>query len=112
MVTSDILSKVLHVLKVEHPNYHGYEHLRTMSKDELISAFCERPSDWGDRQFTPCSTFAKGPRFINIVMTFVLHPLSYYNSITEPRARFLLSLLEHLTIDFPSHFIFFYYRCV
>ena len=38
-------------------------------------------------------------------MTFVLHPLSHYNSITEPCARFLLSLLEHLTIDFPSHFI-------
>ena len=49
--------------------------------------------------------FAKGPRFMNMVMTFVLHPLSYYNSITEPRARFLLSLLEHLTIDSPSHFI-------
>ena len=40
-----------------------------------------------------------------MVMTFVLHPLSHYNSITEPRARFLISLLEHLTIDFPSHFI-------
>ena len=40
-----------------------------------------------------------------MVMTFVLRPFSYYNSITEPRARFLLSLLEHLTIDFPSHFI-------
>ena len=51
------------------------------------------------------STFAKGPRFMNMVMTFVLHPLSHYNSITEPSARFLLSLLEHLTIDFPSHFI-------
>ena len=38
-------------------------------------------------------------------MTFVLYPVPYYNSITEPRARFLLSLLEHLTIDFPSHFI-------
>ena len=38
-------------------------------------------------------------------MTFVLHPLSHYNSITEPRARFLLSFLEHLTIDFHSHFI-------
>ena len=42
---------------------------------------------------------------MNMVMTFVLHPLSHYNSITEPRAQFLLSLLEHLTIDFPSHFI-------
>ena len=38
-------------------------------------------------------------------MTFVLHPLSHYNFITEPRARFFLSLLEHLTIDFLSHFI-------
>ena len=42
---------------------------------------------------------------MNMVMTFVLHPLSHYNSITEPRAQFLLSLLEHLTIDFSSHFI-------
>ena len=44
---------------------------------------------------------------MNMVMTFVLHPLSHYNSITEPRARFLLSLLKHLTIDFSSHFILF-----
>ena len=44
---------------------------------------------------------------MNMVMTFVLHPLSHYNSITEPCARFLLSLLEHLTIDFPSPFILF-----
>ena len=42
---------------------------------------------------------------MNMMMTFVLHPLSHYNSITEPRAQFLLSLLEHLTIGFPSHFI-------
>ena len=42
---------------------------------------------------------------MNMVMTFVLHPLSHYNSIIEPRARFLLSLLERLTIDFLSHFI-------
>ena len=70
-----------------------------------MSAFCERSSAWGERLFTPCRPFAKGPRFMNMVMTFVLHPLSHYNSITEPRARFLLSLLEHLPIDFPSHFI-------
>ena len=42
-----------------------------------------------------------------MVMTFVLHPLSRYNSIIEPRARFLLSFIEDLTIDFPSHFILF-----
>ena len=40
-----------------------------------------------------------------MVMTFILHPLSHYNSITKPRARFLLSLLERLIIDFPFHFI-------
>ena len=42
-----------------------------------------------------------------MVMTIVSHPLSHYNSITEPRARFLFSLLEHLIIDFPSYFILF-----
>ena len=42
---------------------------------------------------------------MTMVMTFVLHLLSHYNSITEPRARFLLSLLEHLTIDYPLHLI-------
>ena len=105
VVISDIVSEVLRVSKVEHPNYFGCDYLRTVSKDKLISSFCERPSDWGDRQFTSCMAFAKDPRFLNMVMTSVLHPLSHYNSITEPRARFLLSLLEHLSIDFPSHFI-------
>ena len=40
-----------------------------------------------------------------MVMTFTLTPLSHRNSIIEPRARFLFSLLEDLSIDFPSHFI-------
>ena len=70
-----------------------------------LAAFCERPFIWGEYQFTPCRPFAKGTRFMNKVMTFVLHPLSHYNSITEPHARFLLSLLKHFTTDFPSHFI-------
>ena len=107
MVTLDIVSEVLHVLKVAHPNCPSCDCLRIVSKDELMSAFCEHPSDWGDHQFTPCSAFAKGPHFLNMVMTFVLHHLSHYNSITEPCARFLLSLLEHLIIDFPSYFILF-----
>ena len=105
VVTLQLVANVLHVSRVENPDYPSCEHLRTVSKDEMISAFCERPTDWGDRQFTPCKAFAKGPRFMNMLMTFVLHPLSHYISITESRARFLLPLLEHLTIDFPSHFI-------
>ena len=40
-----------------------------------------------------------------MVMTFILHPLSHYNSIIEPRAQFSLSLLKNLSIDFLSHFI-------
>ena len=43
---------------------------------------------------------------MNMVMNFVLHLLSHYNSITKPRARFLFFLLEHFTINLPSHFIF------
>ena len=40
-----------------------------------------------------------------MVMTFTITPLSHYNSITKSCARFLLSLFEDLSIDFPSHFI-------
>ena len=104
-VAPQLVKDVLHVPKIEFPDYPSYVRLRTVSRDELMSSFCECPTAWGERLFTPCLPFAKGPRFMNMVMTFVLHPLSHYNSITEPRARFLLYLLEHLTIDFPSHFI-------
>ena len=104
-VTPQLVADVLHVLRIEFLDYPSCKRLRTVSRDELMSSFCERPTAWGKRLFTPCWPFAEGPRFMNMVMTFVLHPLSHYNSITEPRAQFLLSLLEHLTIDFPSHFI-------
>ena len=76
-----------------------------MSKDDLSSLFYETFSSWGDCQNTLYSGFAKGLRFLNMVMTFILHPLSHYNSITEPYARFFLSLLEDIFIDFTSHFI-------
>ena len=104
-VTPQLVANVFWVLRIEFSDYPICECLRTVSKDKLMATFCERPSDWGEHQFTPCRPFAKGPRFINMVMTFVLHSFSHYNSITEPCTWFLLSLLEHLTIDFPSHFI-------
>ena len=105
IVTPDLISKVLHVPRVAHLDYPGCDRLRTVSRDEFLSHFCEMPSIWGGMQNTPCLGFAKGPRFLNVVMTFTLTPLSHYNSITELYARFLLSLLEDLTINFPSHFI-------
>ena len=105
VVTSKIVSEILHILQVLHPNYPTCPRLRTMSNDELLSLFCETPSSWSERQNTSCSGFAKDPRFLNMVMTFVFHPLSYYNSITEPHSCFLLSLIKDHSIDFHFHFI-------
>ena len=104
VVTPDLVSEILHVPRVAHPDYPTCQCLRTMSKDELLSHFYETPSIWGERQNTSYSGFTKGSRFLNMVMTFVLTPLSHYNSIIEPCTQFFLSLLEDLSIDFPSHF--------
>ena len=105
VVTTDLISEVLHVPRVVHPDYPSCECLRIMSRYELLSHFSETPSTWSGKQNTPCSGFSKGPRFLNMVMTFTLTPLSHYNSITEPCAHFLLSHLEDLSMDFPFHFI-------
>ena len=88
VVTPDLISKILHVPQVAHPNYPSCQRLRTVSKDKLLSYFCETPSIWGKRQNTPCLGFAKGLKFLNMMITFVLTSLSHYNSITKPRARF------------------------
>ena len=85
-ITPQLVADVLRVLKIEFPDYPSCERLRIVSRDELMSSFCERPIAWGEHLFTPCRPFAKGLRFMNMVMNFVLHPLSHYNSITEPRA--------------------------
>ena len=90
-ITPQLVTDVLHVPRIEFPDYPSSERLRTASRDELMSSFCERPTAWGVHLFTPCRSFAKSPRFMNMVITFVLHPLSHYNSITKSRARFLLS---------------------
>ena len=105
VVTPNLISEILRVPRVVHPDYPGYDRLRTVSRDELIFHFYETPSILGGKLNTSCSGFAKGLRFLNMVMTFTLTPLSHYNSITKPRVHFLLSLMEDLTIDFPSHFI-------
>ena len=48
-VTPQLVANALQVPKVEFPDYPSCEHLRTVSKDELKSTFCERPSKWGER---------------------------------------------------------------
>ena len=85
-ITPQLVADMLRVPRIEFPDYPSCEHLRTVSRDELMSAFCEHPTACGEHLFTPCRPFAKSPRFMNMVMNFVLHPFSHYNSITEPRA--------------------------
>ena len=85
-ITSQLVVDVLWVPRIEFPDYPSCGRLRTMSKDELMFVFCERPSVWGERQFTPCRHFVKGPRFMNMVMTFVLHPLSHYGFVSSERS--------------------------
>ena len=53
-VTSQLVADVLRVLKIEFPDYPSCERLRIVSRDELMSSFCERPIAWGEHLFTPC----------------------------------------------------------
>ena len=48
VVTLQIIADVLRVPRVEFLDYPGCDRLRTVSKNELISAFCECPSNWGE----------------------------------------------------------------
>ena len=48
-VTPQLVADVLRVPRIEFPNYPSCERLRTVSKDELMFAFCECPSEWGER---------------------------------------------------------------
>ena len=58
-IVVSLISEVLHVPRVEFADYPSYPRLRTMSKDKLMSLFCETPSSWDECQNTPYSSFAK-----------------------------------------------------
>ena len=47
VVTSDHIFEVLCISKVAHPDYPGRECLWTMSRDNLLSHFYEKPFLWG-----------------------------------------------------------------
>ena len=47
VVTLELVSDVLRVSRVEHLDYPGCERPRTVSKDEMISAFYKHLADWG-----------------------------------------------------------------
>ena len=48
IVTPQLVTDVLRVLRIEFPDYPSCERLRTMSKDELMATFSKRPFDWGE----------------------------------------------------------------
>ena len=105
VVTLEFIYEVLHVPRVDHLIYLSQCRLDSISWDEMASLFYEKAMVWGDTLNFSTTKFAKGPWILNMVMTFVLTPLSHYNTITKPHARFLLSFLEDLSIYFPSHMI-------
>ena len=53
-VTPQLVADMIRVLRIEFLDYPSYERLRTVSRDELMYAFCERLTAWGERLFTPC----------------------------------------------------------
>ena len=48
VITPQLVIDVLHVPRVEYLDYPGCDCLRIVSKDEMIFAFCKRPSNWRD----------------------------------------------------------------
>ena len=101
----ELIFEVLHVPRVAHLDYPSHPRLHSISRDKLAPRFYKEAIVWGDVLNFFTHDFAKGPRILNMVMTFALTPRSYYNTITEPYAHFLFSLLEGFSIDFHSHMI-------
>ena len=48
-ITPQLVVDMLWVPRIKFPDYPSCECLQTMSKDELMAAFDECPSNWGDR---------------------------------------------------------------
>ena len=48
-VTLQLVVDVLRIPMIEFPDYPSCEHLRTVSRDELMSAFCKCPFAWDER---------------------------------------------------------------
>ena len=47
-VTPQLVADVFRVPRIEFPDYPSCKHLRTVSRDELMSSFCERLIAWGE----------------------------------------------------------------
>ena len=58
-VTPQLVADVLRVPRIEFLDYPSCKRLRIVSRDELMSTFCERPTTWVERLFTPCRPFER-----------------------------------------------------
>ena len=105
IVTPELIFEVLCVPRVDCPDYPSHHRFSSISRDEFALLICEEAMLWGRTLNFSTTKFAKGPRILNIVMTFVLTSQAHYSTITEPHACFLLSLMEGISIEFPSHMI-------
>ena len=70
VVTQELNFEVLRVPKVDRPDYPNHHRLSSISRDELASLFCEKAMLWGSTLNFSTTEFAKGPRILNMVMTF------------------------------------------
>ena len=70
VVTLELIFDVLHVPRVACSGYPSALYLHSISQDEFASCFCEQPILWGDTLNFTTYDFAKGPRILNMVMTF------------------------------------------
>ena len=105
-VTPQLVANVLHVPRIKFPDYPKYEHLRIVSRDELMSSFCERPTAWGELLFTPCRPFAKGPLTIYFSSHFILSIIDVHldsasrDKLTFPSA--ITRILRHFSVPFSA----------
>ena len=104
-ITPQLIADVLRVPRIEFPDYPKYEHLRIVSRDELMSSFCERPTAWGELLFTPCRPFAKGPLTIYFSSHFILSIIDVHlDSASRDKLIFpsaLKRILHHFSVPLP-----------
>ena len=89
ILTLELISEVLHVPRLAILDYLRSLVLQSLSRDALVSHFCERPSLWGSILSMVSRDFARDPRVFNMMMKFIHTPCSHYNTITKVHARFL-----------------------
>ena len=77
IITPEFIFNVLHIPRVDRPDYPSHCRLSSVSQDEMALHFFEKAMVWGDALNFSTTEFAKGPRILNMVMTFVLTPRSH-----------------------------------